>query len=71
MIRPAGFHGDFDRGLTQAHAVVSAVVVRLDDIGAMLRQNRCEAIKRAGIIGQVNAQAHQTSIFDEAALDDA
>lgn len=51
--------------------MVSAVVIRLDDIGAMLRQNRCEAIERAGIIGKVNAQPHQTSIFDEAALDDA
>jgi hypothetical protein len=36
MVGAAGFHGDFDRGLTQAYTVIGAVVVRLDDIGAML-----------------------------------
>src|SRR5258708_871119 len=71
MIRPARFHGDFDRRLAKAHTVISAVVVRLDNIGTMLSQYRCEAIERARIVRQVDAQTHQASVLYEAALDDA
>src|ERR1700734_220129 len=71
MIRPPRFHGDLDRGLTQSHAVIGAVVVRLDDIGPMLSQYGGKPVERTGIIRQVDAQTHQASVFHKAALDDA
>jgi len=39
VIRAAGFHGDLDGRLAQVHAVVGAVVIGFDDVGAMLRQD--------------------------------
>src|SRR5215469_506497 len=71
VIRTTGFHGDVDRRVTEAHPVVGAVVGSLDDVGAVLGEDSGEAMKRAGIIGQVNAQAHQAAIFDETALHDS
>ena len=68
MVGASGFHGDFDCGLAQVHAVVGAVVIGFDDVGAMLGQNRREPVERAGKISQVDAQADQASIFDQAAL---
>ena len=71
MVGAARFHGDVDRGVAQIHSVIGAVVGGLDDVGAMLGQNSGEAMQGAGIIGQMDAQAHQASVFDQAALDDA
>src|SRR5271154_6859362 len=71
MIRTASFHGDFDRRLAETHSVVSAVIGGLDDVGAMLSQDRRKSIERARVIRQMHSQAHQTSVLDEAALDDA
>ena len=71
VIGPSGFHRDVDGGVAQVDAVVGAVVSGLDDVGAMIGEDSGEAVQRAGIVGQVNAQANQASIFHQAALDDA
>ncbi len=66
----AGFNGDVDDGFAQAHAVIGAVVYGLDNVGAFAGQNLRELQKRAGTVLQVDADAQQAAIFDQAALDD-
>src|SRR5579872_7059809 len=71
MVRAAGFHGDIDRRIAEIHAVVRAVVRSFNDVGAVLRQNACESMKSTGIIRQMDAKAHQSPIFHQAALHDS
>ena len=37
----------------------------------MLRENSCQPVQGSGIIGQMDAQAHQPSVFYQAALHDS
>src|SRR5579864_2642246 len=71
VIGAARLHGYVDCGIAEIDAVVGAIVGSLHDVGAMLRQNPRETMKRSGIIWQMNAEANQSSIFDETALHDA
>jgi hypothetical protein len=63
MVGATGFHGDFDGGLTQADAVIGTIVIRLDDIGTMLGQYRCEAIERADLRREVAGVKDQLERF--------
>ena len=71
MIGAARFHGDVDGGVAEIDSVVGAVICRFDDIGAMIGEDSGEAMQRTGIVGQMNAQTDETSVFHQAALDDA
>ena len=66
----AGFEGDVDDGFAEADAVVGAVVDGLDDVGALAGEDLGEVEERAGAVLQIDADAQQAAIFDEAALDD-
>ncbi len=39
VVGAASFHGDFYRSFAEANAVISAVIIGLNYVGAMLRQN--------------------------------
>src|ERR1700761_1045136 len=66
-----GFEGDVDDCVSEADAVVGAVVSSLHDVGAGVCEDAGELVKRSGAIGEVDAEAGAASIFDESALDDA
>ena len=71
VIGAAGFHSDVDRGVAEIHAVINAIVRGFDDIGAVFGEDSGEPVQCAGIVGQMNAQTDQASVFDQAAFDDA
>src|SRR5580704_16595853 len=71
MLRPSSLHCDIDGGVAQVDAVIGAVVGSLDDVGAVVGQNSGQAVQGAGIIGEVNPQADQASVFHQSALDNA
>ena len=71
LFRAPGFHRDIDGGLSQIYAVVGAVIGGFHDIRPMIRENSGKPVKRAGIVGKVDAQADQAAILHQAALDDA
>src|SRR5208282_3255046 len=71
VVGTARLHGDVDGRVAKIHSVVGAVVGGFNDVGAMVGQNSREAVERAGIVGQVNAQANEASVFHQAAFDDA
>src|SRR5258708_7362195 len=60
-----------DRCFSQIHAVVSPIVNRLHDVGAMLGEHSRKMIQRAGAVWQMYSQTNQASILYQAALDDA
>lgn len=71
VVGTAGFHGDIDGGIAEIDAVVGAIIGGFDDVGAMVGEDSGEAVQRAGIVGQMNPEADQASVFDQATLDDA
>ena len=71
LIRAPGFHRDIDGGLSQIHPVVGAIVRGLHDVRAVVGENSGQAVQSARIVGKVDSQAHQASVFHQAALDDA
>ena len=71
MVGTARFHRDIDGGVTEIYSMIGAVVRSFDDVGAVVGQNTGETVQRSGIVGQVDAETHEASIFDKAALDDA
>ena len=66
----AGFQGDVDYGFAEADTVVGAVVNGFDDVGAFAGEDLGEVEERAGTVLQIDADAQETAVFDEAALDD-
>lgn len=64
------FERDIDDGVTEADAVVGAVVGGLHDIGAGVGEDSCELMQCAGPVGEMNAKAGAASVLDEATLDD-
>jgi hypothetical protein len=66
----AGFDGDVDDGFAQADAVVGAVVDGLYNVGALAGEDLRELEQCAGAVLQVDADAQQAAVFDQAALDD-
>src|SRR5579863_2889627 len=71
MFGAAGFERDVDGGVAEADAVVGAVEEQFDDVGALAGDDRGEFGECAGAVRQVNADANQAAVFDQAALDDA
>src|ERR1700733_996195 len=71
VVGTASLHGDVDGGVSQIHVVVGAVVGRFNDVGAMLGENAGNFMQGTGIIRKMDAQADQSPIFDQAALDNA
>jgi hypothetical protein len=65
----AGFEGDVDDGFAEADAVVGAVVDGFDDVGALAGEDLGEVEESAGAILQIDADAQETAVFDETALD--
>jgi len=71
VLGAAGFHGDVDDRVAEIDAVVFAVVESFDDVDLFVGDYRGEALERAGMVRQMDAQANHAAVFDEAALDDA
>src|SRR5277367_1373921 len=69
MFGAARFQGDVDGGVAQADAVVSAVELQLDDVGALSGDDGRKFGESAGPIGQVDTDAHQAAVLYQAALD--
>ena len=65
----AGFESDVDYGFAEADPVVGAVVDGFDDVGAFAGEDLGEMKQRAGAVLQIDADAQEAAIFDEAALD--
>src|SRR5438045_8894660 len=71
MVRATGLHSDVDCRIAAINAVVRAFVRGFHDIGAMLRQNSCQSVQRAGVIGKMDPQANKAAILYQTTLDDA
>jgi hypothetical protein len=71
VVGTASLHGDIDGRVSQIYVVIGAVIRSLHDVGAVLGENASQPVQGSGVVGKVNAQADQPSIFDQAALDDA
>src|SRR6266702_1268106 len=59
-----------DDGFAEADTVVGAVVDGLSDVGALACQNLGEGEQCSGAVLQVDANAQQAAVFDQAAFDD-
>jgi len=66
----AGFERDVDDGFAEADAVIGAIVDGFHDVGALLGEDLSEDEQCAGTVLEVNADAQQAAVFDQAALDD-
>src|ERR1035438_8790443 len=66
----AGFKGYIDGGFAQADAVVGAIVEGFDDVGALAGQDLGEGVQSAGAVLEVDADAQQAAVLDQAALND-
>src|SRR6202140_317822 len=71
VIGTSRLHGDVNCGIAKIDSVISAVIGGFNDVGAMIGQDTGEPVQGAGIVGQVNAQAHEASIFHQTAFDNA
>ena len=71
LLWSSSFHRDVNGRVAKVHAVIGAVVGSLDYVGAVLRQNSSQAVQRARIIRQVDAEADQAAILHQAAFHDS
>ena len=71
LLAAAGFHGHVDDGVAEIDAVVGAVVEGVDDVGAVRGDDRGEVGEGSGAIEEMDAEADEAAVLDEAALDDA
>src|SRR5271168_874151 len=71
MVGTARLHGNVDGGVSQIDVVVGAIIGSFNDVGTVLGEDAGDPVQSSGIIRQMDAQAHQASIFDQAAFDDA
>src|ERR1035441_8009243 len=68
--RAASFKGDIDDGFTKTDAVVGAVVYRFDNVGALAGEDLREIEQGTGAVLQIDPDAQQTAVLDQAALND-
>jgi hypothetical protein len=71
LLAAAGFHGDVDGGVAEVYAVVGAVVEGVDDVDAVGGDEGGEFGEGAGLVEEVDAEADEAAVLDEASLDDA
>jgi len=64
----AGFQSYVNDGFAEADAVIGAVVDGFDDVGTLLGEDLGEGEECAGTVLQVDTDAEQTAVFDQAAL---
>ena len=71
MLAAPCFKRDIDRRIAQYHSIVSAIELQLDDVGLLPRNHRGKLNERARPVRQIDADAHQASVFHQAALDNS
>ena len=54
VIGASCLHSDVDGSVTKVHAMVSAIVCGLDDVGAMLCEDSGEPVQCSRIVGKMN-----------------
>src|SRR5207247_8482676 len=68
---PRGLERQLDEGRADRAARARAIVLDLQNIGALRGDEGGEAGERAGLVAQEHAQAYETAVLDETPLDDA
>ncbi len=71
VLAAAGLHGDVDDGVAEVDTVVGAVVEGVDDVGAVVGDEAGEFGEGPGLVEEMDAEADESTVLDEAALDDA